>query len=1268
MIKSSLIMIIKNTIYTFLLLFISCIGFNIQAQNCSISPFVTITSPPAGSSINPTDTLELSVPPVGAIFGTPSPPADIMWGLYLSEPTNTNPEADEDNYQFIVLSDENGDEIYGSGQATIANTNILYEAPFNTLPAIEFCIVPIINVDPAAGTVIDDSCTGVIPGSSPVFCYTVCNPFQDPTCIEENNCEEAVSYDDCETAEALTIFDGINGPYDNTCTTFDATTDILSQSCFDNDIAVSTAWFSFTGNGNEFNISILNCENSENEQLSTAQVTLYSGSCNSLNVVDCATAINDIATLNTLVSETDVTYYVMVDGLGENKGEFCIDVEEIVNTTCEPIVSAAIVNNGNIICLGDDIDIVFDDAGVDGYTTTLVLVDATNTIIQNSLDIGDYTAIVITFANDDTDIINGLLAVGNTFPTDFSAANCEPAQISTPFSIEDCTPPCEPNAGVTTVNDGNTICENEEVIVSVSGTATGDYITMIVIANSNNIIQFMDENSFSGVLPVDSYTVLTINFAVSESDNVIPFLNFDQTLPTSFNTTDCPVVLNTQTISVLPINASECAGVICDPNVGIGLGINTATTEICLGTSTSVSLIGEISGESYTNLVAVADADDVVILTPLPGEVFTFSEVGDYTVTVVNYKLEDTNLILDLFAIGNTLTTDFSAAYCTPGIASISLSVSECIDDCEASVTFIEANAPLDICPTGETGVFSVVSNSANAEYTSSLIITEIGGDTIEGVAVSGSGISPSTFGLAAGNYCVHPINYLSSDWAAIDDIIGGSASLNDIVNAIEAGTICAELNTDLCVSITILEANNSACLEALDVIDLVVMPSADGSTFSVTFNIVGGTGNYTVDNVEIAGSTFTSEDLPCDTFYGFSISDDANSSIIIVEGTFACVENCTSDAGTMTGDFQLVCDIETLSFANNSDEIIGENAVLSYYLHTDENDVFGSNIANNSAGTFDISGLNENIDYYVSTVVGVTDENGNIIAEHPCTVVSPNSDSFVKLAPITITVDGNCDFTTGLYTIVAQFDGGLPAYDATATYTVTGDISGTFFASEEGTAFIEEGVATSYQINATDGFCTTASESDDFYCEKTPIELISFTGEVQVRGNLLKWATASELDNDYFTIERSTDGYNFEAITFVSAEGSSLTTLRYEFLDKQALNGVSYYRLLQTDFDGTTTVSATITLKRNEADFGFNDIYPVPANDFVEVSFNVVEDVRAEIQIFNLAGSLMATYNENAIKGTNSMTVDVSNYSAGVYFVTVNIGTDVISGRLIKN
>ena len=71
-----------------------------------------------------------------------------------------------------------------------------------------------------------------------------------------------------------------------------------------------------------------------------------------------------------------------------------------------------------------------------------------------------------------------------------------------------------------------------------------------------------------------------------------------------------------------------------------------------------------------------------------------------------------------------------------------------------------------------------------------------------------------------------------------------------------------------------------------------------------------------------------------------------------------------------------------------------------------------------------------------------------------------------------------------------------------------------------------------------------------------------------------LDWSTASERNNDYFTIERSASGQDFEEVARVDGAGNSVSTVNYTDRDPWPLPGTSFYRLRQTDFDGTTSVS----------------------------------------------------------------------------------------------
>ena len=93
------------------------------------------------------------------------------------------------------------------------------------------------------------------------------------------------------------------------------------------------------------------------------------------------------------------------------------------------------------------------------------------------------------------------------------------------------------------------------------------------------------------------------------------------------------------------------------------------------------------------------------------------------------------------------------------------------------------------------------------------------------------------------------------------------------------------------------------------------------------------------------------------------------------------------------------------------------------------------------------------------------------------------------------------------------------------------------------------------------------------------PITLLSFTGHNTVDGNLIQWQTASEHNNDYFNIEKTSDGETFENIGYIKGAGESTYPTTYSFTDYNSNRDINYYRLKQTDFDGKSTYSDLISI-----------------------------------------------------------------------------------------
>lgn len=162
------------------------------------------------------------------------------------------------------------------------------------------------------------------------------------------------------------------------------------------------------------------------------------------------------------------------------------------------------------------------------------------------------------------------------------------------------------------------------------------------------------------------------------------------------------------------------------------------------------------------------------------------------------------------------------------------------------------------------------------------------------------------------------------------------------------------------------------------------------------------------------------------------------------------------------------------------------------------------------------------------------------------------------------------------------------------------------------------------------------------------PIELLTFTGRNTNKGNLLEWVTATELDNDYFTLERSRDGIHFEPIAVIDGAGTSMSPSYYEFTDKFAKTGYNYYRLKQTDFDGHFTYSKIILIRTEEKTAPFG-IYPNPNRGNFIVRFD--EQGSFRIVLMDATGRIV--HSEYA-EGVSDYEITLPGIASGFYTIRI--------------
>jgi len=187
------------------------------------------------------------------------------------------------------------------------------------------------------------------------------------------------------------------------------------------------------------------------------------------------------------------------------------------------------------------------------------------------------------------------------------------------------------------------------------------------------------------------------------------------------------------------------------------------------------------------------------------------------------------------------------------------------------------------------------------------------------------------------------------------------------------------------------------------------------------------------------------------------------------------------------------------------------------------------------------------------------------------------------------------------------------------------------------------------------------------------PIELTYF--DAKPSGNAVKcsWQTATEVNNNFFTVERSTNGRDFISITTVPGAGNSTSTKNYSITDNNVSNGQLYYRLKQTDFDGKFTYSKTksvIFSKENSDEIiSISSVSPNPFQDNFSVTYSVQKDADITIALMNSVGQLVYSEKQNSIKGLNRFDYNEgSNLPNGVYFVRISFNDKVQIKKIIKN
>jgi hypothetical protein len=185
------------------------------------------------------------------------------------------------------------------------------------------------------------------------------------------------------------------------------------------------------------------------------------------------------------------------------------------------------------------------------------------------------------------------------------------------------------------------------------------------------------------------------------------------------------------------------------------------------------------------------------------------------------------------------------------------------------------------------------------------------------------------------------------------------------------------------------------------------------------------------------------------------------------------------------------------------------------------------------------------------------------------------------------------------------------------------------------------------------------------------PVTLMDFNAKANRNDDVdLTWMTEAEINNDFFTVQRSKDGINFSDVAEIDGAGSSTSEHHYNTIDENPYTGTSYYRLMQTDFDGNRTYSETRQVYIKKGSHPDITIYPNPVAEQFTIDFSSVNVEKVLFELYDATGRrvIMHEISSDAESGF-TYKIHRDNLVAGPYtYRIVSNDEQLKTGKLILN
>ncbi|VXD13754.1 T9SS type A sorting domain-containing protein [Marinoscillum sp. 108] len=206
-----------------------------------------------------------------------------------------------------------------------------------------------------------------------------------------------------------------------------------------------------------------------------------------------------------------------------------------------------------------------------------------------------------------------------------------------------------------------------------------------------------------------------------------------------------------------------------------------------------------------------------------------------------------------------------------------------------------------------------------------------------------------------------------------------------------------------------------------------------------------------------------------------------------------------------------------------------------------------------------------------------------------------------------------------------------------------------------------DPGATVSGPDDCSDGCCGVG-------CGALPVTLLSFSGAYEDSAVVLSWSTASETNNDFFQIERSEDGAEFDIVARVSGHGNSKSLIEYEYRDEHVSATAYYYRLLQVDFDGEYEYFPAIAVAAAAIPGERFSVFPNPITrgDLTIVCPEISQNEVPKVYLYDANGSVVLHKSLDAEGSRMVLAQADESLIPGVYLLRLVTDSQAYTRRLV--